>query len=89
MAHHKSVKKHIRKTEKRRVENRYYAVTTRNAIKELRNTEDKEEALKMYPKVVSMIDKLARRGQYHKNKADNLKSKLMKHINKMGAPVSE
>lgn len=89
MAHHKSVKKHIRKSEKRRLQNRYYAVTTRNAIKKLRNTEDKEEALKMYPKVSSMIDKLARRRQIHKNKAANLKSKLMKHINKLEAPVSE
>lgn len=89
MAHHKSVKKHIRKSESRRVENHYYAVTARNAIKKLRGTEDKEEALKMYPKVSSMIDKLARRGQFHKNKANNLKSKLMKHINKIDSAVAE
>ena len=49
----------------------------------------KEEAMKMYPQVVSMIDKLAKRNQFHKNKANNLKSKLMIHINKLGAAVTE
>ena len=89
MAHHQSAKKRIRQNEKRRLENRYYAKTTRNAIKKLRSIEDKDEALKMYPKVSSMIDKLAKRGQFHKNKAANLKSKLMKHINKIDATVEE
>lgn len=84
MAHHQSAKKRIRQNEKRRDANRYYAKTARNAIRKLRSVEDKEEANKMYPKVSSMIDKLAKRGQIHKNKAANLKSKLMKHINKLG-----
>lgn len=83
MAHHQSAKKRIRQNEKIRQENRYYAKTARNAVKKLRNTENKTEALKMYPQVCSMIDKLAKRGQYHKNKAANLKSKLMKHINNL------
>jgi len=87
MAHHQSAKKRIRQNEKRRLENRYYAKTARNAVKKLRSIEDKEEALKMYPQVSSMIDKLAKRGQFHKNKAANLKSKLMKHINKIGVTV--
>ncbi len=89
MAHHLSAKKRIRQNEKRRIENRYYAKTARNAINKLRSTENKEEAMKMYPQVVSMIDKLAKRNQFHKNKADNLKSKLMKHINKLGATATE
>ena len=33
------------------------------------------------PTVVSMIDKLAKRGIIHKNKAANLKSKLAKKAN--------
>ncbi len=84
MAHHQSAKKRIRQNEKRRLQNRYYAKTMRNAVKKLRSIEDKEEAMKMYPKVSSMIDKLAKRNQIHKNNAANLKSKLMKHINKLG-----
>lgn len=80
MANHKSAKKRIVQSEKRRVHNRYYAVTTRNAVKKLRNTEEKEAAEQLYPKVSSMLDKLAKKNIIHKNKAANLKSKLMKHI---------
>jgi len=83
MAHHKSALKSIRKSEKRRIHNKYYAKTTRNAIKALRNTTDKDEAAKLYPEVISMIDKLAKRNIIHKNKASNLKSKLTTQINQL------
>lgn len=53
----------------------------RNAIKALRNTTDKKEATDKLPSVVSLIDKNAKRGLIHKNKASNLKSKLAKKIN--------
>ncbi|TNF45042.1 MAG: 30S ribosomal protein S20 [Bacteroidetes bacterium] len=83
MAYHKSALKRIRQNEVKRLNNRYYAKTMRNALKVLRNTTDKEEATKMYPDVVSMIDKLAKRNIIHKNKASNLKSKLALQINKL------
>ena len=80
MAHHKSAKKRIRQDEKKRVHNRYYKKTARTAIKKLREMEDKAEAGKFLPKVVSMIDRLAKRKTWHANKASNLKSSLMKHV---------
>jgi len=83
MAHHKSSLKRIRQDEKKKLHNRYYAKTTRNAIKVLRSTSDKEEAVKLYPEVVSMIDKLAKRNIIHKNKAANLKSKLAVQVNQL------
>ena len=83
MANHKSALKRIRQNEAKRLHNRYYAKTTRNAIKALRNTTDKEEATKLYPEVISMIDKLAKRNIIHKNKASNLKSKLALKINNL------
>jgi small subunit ribosomal protein S20 len=83
MAYHKSALKRIRQNEVKRLNNRYYAKTMRNALKVLRNTTDKEEATKMYPDVAAMIDKLAKRNIIHKNKASNLKSKLSLQINKM------
>ncbi len=83
MANHKSAIKRIRQTEKRRLHNRYYAKTTRNAVRKLRATSDKTEAVELYPKVSSMLDKLAKRNIIHKNKASNLKSKLAKYINKL------
>lgn len=81
MAHHKSALKRIRQNEKKKVSNKFYAKTTRNAIKALRNASDKEEAEKLYPGVVAMIDKLAKRNIIHKNKASNLKSKLAVSVN--------
>ena len=76
MAHHISAKKRIRSNEKKRVENRYYAKTMRNALRDFRALEDKQVATERLPKMVSIIDKLAKRSVIHKNKAANLKSKL-------------
>ncbi len=84
MAHHKSALKRIRQSQKRRLHNRFYHKSTRTAIKRLRNMTDKETAEKFLPTVVSMIDKLAKRNIIHNNKAANLKSKLTKHVNKLG-----
>ena len=68
---------------KRRLHNRYYAKTMRNAVKKLRTTTDKAEAVALLPNVQKMLDKLAKRNIIHKNKAANLKSKLAAHISKL------
>ncbi|MDR0953848.1 MAG: 30S ribosomal protein S20 [Rikenellaceae bacterium] len=81
MANHKSALKRIRQIEKRRVHNKYYHKTTRNAVKALRGTTEKEAAEKLMPKVASLLDKLAKRNIIHKNKAGNLKSSLQQHVN--------
>ena len=60
MANHKSSIKRIRQEEKRRLHNRYYAKTMRNAVRKLRATSDKAEAVALYPKVQKMLDKLAK-----------------------------
>ena len=83
MANHKSSLKRIRQTKARRLHNRYYAKSARTAIKNLRNTKEKEAAAELYPKVSSMLDRLAKKNVIHKNKASNLKSKLAKMISKM------
>ena len=83
MAHHKSSKKRIRQDEKKRTRNRYYKKTARTAIKALRSLTDKEDASQFLPKVVSMIDKLAKKNTWHKNKAANLKSELTHFVNNM------
>lgn len=81
MANHKATKKDVRQATKRRDRNKYYGKTTRNAIRELRANTDKKAAGEQLPEVASMIDKLAKRGIIHKNKAANLKSKLTKKVN--------
>jgi small subunit ribosomal protein S20 len=83
MANHKSAIKRIRANNAKRLLNRYHAKTMRNAVKKLRDLTDKKEAAASLPKVISMVDKMAKKNVIHKNKAGNLKSKLMKFITKL------
>ncbi|RFC54822.1 30S ribosomal protein S20 [Brumimicrobium aurantiacum] len=80
MANHKSALKRVRSDRAKALRNKYQHKTTRNAIRVLRATTDKAEAEKQYPKVVSMLDKLAKKNIIHKKKAANLKSGLAMHI---------
>ena len=84
MANHKSAKKRMRQDAKKRLHNRFYKKTTRTAIAALRDMEDKKKAQTFLPKVVSMIDRLAKKNQIHDNKANNLKGKLSKFVHKLG-----
>ena len=84
MAQHKSSKKRIRQDAKKRLANRFYKKTARTAIARLREIEDKEDAQGFLPKVISMIDRLAKKNTWHPKKAANLKSKLTKHVNGLG-----
>ncbi len=81
MANHKSAIKRIRSNNAKRLQNRYFAKTTRNAVKKLRDSDNKKDASVLLPKVVAMLDKLAKKNVIHKNKASNLKSKLTKKVN--------
>ena len=81
MANHKATKKDVRQATKRRDSNRYYGKTTRNAIRDLKDIKGQKEASEKFPDVASQIDKLAKRGIIHKNKAANLKSQLAKKLN--------
>lgn len=83
MANHKSAKKRIRQAQVKRLQNRYYHKTARNAVKALRNTSEKEAAEVLMPKVSAMLDKLAKKNIIHKNKAGNLKSGLQLHVNSL------
>ena len=80
MANHKSALKRIRQSEKKRLLNRYYSKTMRNALRDFRAIEDKKEAEVRLPKMISCIDRLAQRSIIHKNKAANLKSKCAKKV---------
>ncbi|MEE9373537.1 MAG: 30S ribosomal protein S20 [Saprospiraceae bacterium] len=84
MAHHQSALKRIRQDAKKRLRNRYYAKSTRTAIQNLRSLTEKVEAEKFLPKVVSMVDKLAKRNIWHNNKAANVKGKLAKFVASLG-----
>ena len=83
MANHKSTIKRMRQSETRRLHNRYYAKTMRNALRKLRSTKEKEAALELYPQVQKMLDKLAKKNIIHWKKAANLKSGAMLYISKL------
>lgn len=83
MANHKSAIKRIRSSATKRARNRYQEKTCRNAIKKIRLTTSKEEAQKALPKVISMLDKLAKKNVIHKKNAANKKAKLAKLINNL------
>ncbi len=89
MANHKSSLKRIRQDKVKALHNRYYAKTMRNAVRKLRAMTDKEEAVKLYPSVQKMLDKLAKTNIIHKNKAANLKSSLCLHISKLGLECAD
>ena len=83
MANHKSSLKRIKSSETRRVRNKYYGKTMRNAVRKFRTLDNKAEAAEQLPRMISMIDRLAQKTVIHKNKAGNLKSKLTRFVNKM------
>ena len=80
MANHKSALKRIRSNNAKRLRNKLQHKSTRNAIRNLRSETDKKVAQETLPKVVAMIDKLAKNNIIHQNKAGNLKSKLTKFV---------
>jgi small subunit ribosomal protein S20 len=81
MANHKSALKRIRQNEVRKLHNRYYMKSMRNAVRKFRSLENKKEATEQLPKLYTMIDKLAKRDMIHKNNAANLKSSITKFAN--------
>jgi len=83
MANHKSALKRIRQSEERKLRNRYYGKTMRNAVRMFKKLTDKNEALAQMPKLYALIDKLAKKNVIHKNKAGNLKSKITKYANSL------
>lgn len=85
MANHAATKKQIRKTKTRNELNRYQGKTTRNAIRDFKKIDSKDTATAELPALASKIDKLAKKGIIHKNKAANLKSKLTKGVQKIGS----
>lgn len=80
MANHQATKKYVRQASKRRERNRYQGKTTRNSIRDLKALTDGKEAAEKLTVVIGQIDKLAKKGVIHKNKAANLKSGLAKKV---------
>lgn len=83
MATHKSAKKRIRTTERRRVINKRNESKVKTLIKKTLASQDKNEIEKLYKEAISIIDKSTAKGNLHKNNAARKKSVLSKHYNKI------
>ena len=83
MANHKSAKKRIRTSEKKRVMNKLTSSRIKSTMKKVLDTEKLEDAEKNYKEAVALLDKSATRGRIHKNNASRKKSQLTKHVNNL------
>ena len=83
MPNHKSAVKRVRSSETKKLRNKYQHKSTRTVIKKLEQETKKSIAKKSLSKAVSMIDKLTKNNIIHKNKAANIKSKLVKKVNSL------
>lgn len=84
MAHHKSAKKRIRVSERRRERNKASLSQMRTLIKKVYGTKEKEQAEVYLKEAVSYIDKTVSKGRMHKNTAARNKSKLVRFVNTLG-----
>ena len=85
MANHESAVKKHRQDEKKRMVNRSNRSKMKNRIKTLKKTIDagsRDEAAKMLPGTLAIIDKTIRKGTIHKNTGSRYKSRLLSMINK-------
>jgi len=83
MAHHKSAKKRIRVSEKRRLVNKTSITKSRTLVKKVLDIKDKTEAASALKEAVSYLDKVVSKGRLHKNTVARKKSRLARHVNKL------
>jgi len=74
----KSAIKNVRKTKRNTVRNKRFISKMKRAVKEFFETTDKSKAKELEPKVVSLVDRAAKKNLIHDNKAARLKSKMSK-----------
>jgi len=85
MAHHKSAKKRIRQSAKKRLRNQAALSKMKTLIKKVHGSENKEVAQVSLKDAISFIDKAVNKGKMHKNTAGRRKSSLTKFVNGLEA----
>tara|TARA_Y100000768_G_C23989813_1_gene691554 strand:- start:101 stop:361 length:261 start_codon:yes stop_codon:yes gene_type:complete len=86
VANHKSAKKRIRQSEKRRVNNKWKTTRVRTQIKKLRTAieeKDKDTATTLLTRVQSMLGKLAKSSAMDKATASRKTSRLASQVSKL------
>lgn len=86
MANHKSAKKRIRQNDKKRINNKWKVSRFRTELKKLRTfitEENKEEAVKQFPIVQTLLAKLAKSPIIRKDTAARKTSRLASQVSKL------
>lgn len=83
MAHHKSAKKRIRTSARKKEINKMAESRIKTVVKKTLASNNKEEIDKLYKEAVAIIDRSATKGRLHLNNASRKKSTLTKHYNKV------
>ena len=88
MAHSLSAIKRVRQNEKQRLRNRSYRTRLRTKIKKLREAIEAnkaDEAKKLLPDTISLVDLLVKKGILHENTGNRYKSRLTRRLATLAA----
>ena len=88
MAHSLSAIKRVRQNEKQRLRNRSYRTRLRTKIKKLREAIEAnkaDEAKKLLPDTISLVDLLVKKGILHENTGNRYKSRLTRRLSPLAA----
>jgi small subunit ribosomal protein S20 len=83
MASHKSAKKRIRTSAKKRIVNKAAGSKIKTVVKKALTSSEKEEAEKLYKEAVAILDRSTTKGKIHLNTASRKKAALTKHLNSL------
>jgi small subunit ribosomal protein S20 len=83
MANHKSAKKRIRTSARRRKVNQMSESKIKTSIKKVLSSTDKAEAEKLYKEAIAILDRSSVKGKLPKNNASRKKSALTRHLNSL------
>ncbi|QQS36324.1 MAG: 30S ribosomal protein S20 [Ignavibacteriales bacterium] len=83
MASHKSAKKRIRTSAKKRMVNKISESKMKTHVKKALTNSDPNEAEKLYKQAVAILDRSTTKGKIHRNTAARKKAALTKNFNKL------
>ena len=75
----------MRQNEKQRLRNRSYRTRLRTKIKKLREAIEADEAKKLLPDTISLVDVLVKKGILHENTGNRYKSRLTRRLSTLAA----
>ncbi len=85
MANHKSAKKRIRTSERRKEINKIAESRIKTHLKKAFAATEATEGEKLYREAVALLDRSTTKGKIHKNNASRKKAALTKHLNSLKA----